>query len=65
MDGGFLAGAQRYRAPVRGLARDMGNWIAVLPFFMFALLFLILPTGFLMVGAFAVIACTCWTGAVR
>ena len=52
LDGGFLGGAQRYHAPVRRLALGMANWIAVLPFFMFALLFLILPTGFLMVGAF-------------
>ncbi|OGB33895.1 MAG: acriflavin resistance protein [Burkholderiales bacterium RIFCSPLOWO2_12_FULL_61_40] len=28
------------------------NWIGVLPFFLFALLFLILPTSYLMVGAF-------------
>src|SRR5260370_24415591 len=27
-------------------------WIGVVPFFIFALMFLILPTGFLMVGAF-------------
>lgn len=34
LDGGFLGGAQRYCAPVRGLAYGMANWIAVLPFFM-------------------------------
>jgi putative spermidine/putrescine transport system permease protein len=28
------------------------NWVGVLPFFVFALLFLILPTSYLMVGAF-------------
>lgn len=28
------------------------NWIGVLPFFLFALLFLVLPTSYLMVGAF-------------
>ncbi len=28
------------------------NWLGVLPFFLFALLFLVLPTGYLMVGAF-------------
>ena len=27
-------------------------WLGVVPFFVFALMFLIVPTGFLMVGAF-------------
>ena len=27
-------------------------WLGVVPFFIFALMFLIVPTGFLMVGAF-------------
>ena len=39
---------------VGGPGRPSSAWtlIGVLPFFVFALLFLILPTGFLMVGAF-------------
>ena len=28
------------------------TWVGVVPFFVFALMFLILPTGFLMVGGF-------------
>src|SRR4051812_26752485 len=28
------------------------QWLGVVPFFLFALLFLILPTGFLVIGAF-------------
>ena len=35
-----------------GRTSPVWTWIGVLPFFIFALLFLILPTGFLMVGAF-------------
>ncbi|BCF87213.1 MULTISPECIES: ABC transporter permease subunit [Paraburkholderia] len=35
-----------------GRTSPIWTWIGVLPFFIFALLFLILPTGFLMVGAF-------------
>ncbi|WNC89501.1 ABC transporter permease subunit [Paraburkholderia sp. FT54] len=35
-----------------GRASQLLAWIGVVPFFTFALLFLILPTGFLMVGAF-------------
>ncbi|CAH2929876.1 MAG: ABC transporter, permease protein [uncultured Paraburkholderia sp.] len=35
-----------------GRASQMLAWIGVVPFFTFALLFLILPTGFLMIGAF-------------
>ncbi|CAD6545120.1 ABC transporter permease [Paraburkholderia sabiae] len=35
-----------------GRASPIWTWIGVMPFFIFALLFLILPTGFLMVGAF-------------
>ncbi|HZZ10839.1 MAG TPA: ABC transporter permease subunit [Paraburkholderia sp.] len=35
-----------------GRASPWLGWIGVVPFFLFALLFLILPTGFLMVGAF-------------
>ena len=35
-----------------GRASQFLAWIGVVPFFTFALLFLILPTGFLMVGAF-------------
>jgi putative spermidine/putrescine transport system permease protein len=38
------------RAPSR--ASGLLVWLGVAPFFVFALLFLILPTGFLMVGAF-------------
>ena len=34
-----------------GRARNW-NWLGVLPFFAFAMLFLILPTSYLMVGAF-------------
>lgn len=41
-------------APQVGPAQASGllGWIGVLPFFVFAVLFLILPTAFLMVGAF-------------
>jgi len=41
-------------AAVRGSgpASQLWNWIGVLPFFVFAVMFLILPTGCLMVGAF-------------
>jgi putative spermidine/putrescine transport system permease protein len=35
-----------------GGSASLWTWIGVLPFFLFALLFLILPTGFLMIGAF-------------
>ena len=35
-----------------GQSSQLLTWLAVAPFFIFALLFLILPTGFLMVGAF-------------
>ena len=35
-----------------GRTSPIWTWIGVMPFFIFALLFLILPTGFLMVGAF-------------
>jgi putative spermidine/putrescine transport system permease protein len=35
-----------------GQSASLWTWVGVLPFFLFALLFLILPTGFLMVGAF-------------
>ncbi|MGF6755992.1 ABC transporter permease [Paraburkholderia sp. GAS334] len=35
-----------------GQSASLWTWIGVLPFFVFALLFLILPTAFLMVGAF-------------
>ncbi len=35
-----------------GQSSQLLTWLGVAPFFMFALLFLILPTGFLMVGAF-------------
>jgi putative spermidine/putrescine transport system permease protein len=35
-----------------GQSSQFLNWLGVAPFFIFALLFLILPTGFLMVGAF-------------
>ena len=37
-----------------GRASQWLAWIGVVPFFTFALLFLILPTGFLMVGAFQI-----------
>lgn len=40
--GGVRPGADRFN----------WNWLGALPFFIFALLFLILPTGLLMVGAF-------------
>jgi putative spermidine/putrescine transport system permease protein len=40
------------RAAGPGRASQFLAWIGVVPFFTFALLFLILPTGFLMVGAF-------------
>jgi putative spermidine/putrescine transport system permease protein len=36
----------------QGASAPAWNWIGVLPFFAFALLFLILPTSYLMVGAF-------------
>lgn len=36
----------------KGLERSVLNWLGVVPFFLFAVLFLILPTCFLMVGAF-------------
>jgi putative spermidine/putrescine transport system permease protein len=39
-------------APRNGLDRMSWAWVGVVPFFAFALMFLILPTGFLMVGAF-------------
>jgi putative spermidine/putrescine transport system permease protein len=35
-----------------GQSSQLLTWLGVAPFFIFALLFLILPTGFLMVGAF-------------
>ena len=35
-----------------GRASPLWSWIGVMPFFIFAVLFLILPTGFLIVGAF-------------
>ena len=35
-----------------GLGRKIGPWLGVAPFFMFAALFLVLPTGLLLVGAF-------------
>jgi putative spermidine/putrescine transport system permease protein len=35
-----------------GRASPLLAWIGVVPFFVFALMFLILPTGFLMIGAF-------------
>lgn len=35
-----------------GRSSQLLTWLGVAPFFLFALLFLILPTGFLMVGAF-------------
>ena len=35
-----------------GRASPLWSWIGVIPFFIFAVLFLILPTGFLIVGAF-------------
>jgi putative spermidine/putrescine transport system permease protein len=40
------------RAPVIQLGQTSWAWIAVTPFFAFALMFLILPTTFLIVGAF-------------
>ncbi len=33
-------------------ARDMAAWLGVTPFFIFAVMFLILPTGYLVLGAF-------------
>jgi putative spermidine/putrescine transport system permease protein len=36
----------------QGASSQWLSWLGVAPFFIFALLFLILPTGFLMVGAF-------------
>ena len=35
-----------------GLGRKIGPWLGVAPFFIFAALFLVLPTGLLLVGAF-------------
>ncbi len=35
-----------------GQSASLWTWIGVLPFFLFALLFLLLPTAFLMIGAF-------------
>jgi putative spermidine/putrescine transport system permease protein len=35
-----------------GLGRQLGPWLGVAPFFVFAALFLVLPTGLLLVGAF-------------
>ncbi|MFC0398120.1 ABC transporter permease [Paraburkholderia rhizosphaerae] len=42
--------APQVDGPARGAA--LWTWIGVLPFFVFALLFLIVPTAFLMIGAF-------------
>lgn len=42
----------RPAATRNGLDRMSWAWLGVVPFFAFALMFLILPTGFLMVGAF-------------
>ena len=44
------APAPHVKAP--GESSQFLTWLGVAPFFIFALLFLILPTGFLMVGAF-------------
>src|SRR5437868_4478713 len=38
-------------APIAA-AKLSWDWLGVVPFFVFALMFLIVPTGFLMVGAF-------------
>ncbi len=35
-----------------GPRRDLAAWLGVAPFFVFAIMFLILPTGYLVVGAF-------------
>jgi putative spermidine/putrescine transport system permease protein len=42
--------APQVDGPARGAA--VWTWIGVLPFFLFALLFLLVPTAFLMIGAF-------------
>ena len=39
-------------APGFSLSRISWDWLGVVPFFLFAILFLILPTAFLVVGAF-------------
>jgi putative spermidine/putrescine transport system permease protein len=41
-------------APLNGAGRGAAvwTWVGVLPFFLFALLFLLVPTAFLMIGAF-------------
>ncbi len=40
------------RAPGFSLSRISWDWLGVVPFFLFAILFLILPTAFLVIGAF-------------
>src|SRR4051794_24691555 len=49
-----IAAPRPLPAPAQGIAlgRFSWAWLGVTPFFLFALMFLILPTAFLMVGAF-------------
>jgi putative spermidine/putrescine transport system permease protein len=46
------AQALKLRAPGFSFSRLSWDWLGVVPFFLFAILFLILPTAFLVVGAF-------------
>ena len=43
---------RRAAAPPRRTRHGALDWLGVVPFFLFALLFLLLPTGCLLVGAF-------------